>query len=594
MVPSLRDPSANPMLPPSRRTLEARIEDLTQALDRLEARVQRLEGYGGAPRPADLAPPEAIHATAPGREEHGSLASVLGMVGQVCLILGGAFLLRTLTDGGTVARPAGMALGLAYAITWALVAWRTTSTLHAAFYGLASILITYPLLWESTTTFAILRAPAAALLLLLAACLHIGVAWIRSLRTIAWVAILSVLAAAFGLMVATQSIEWFVALFLALGAGSLWLTYGRRWHALRWPAALAADLAVLVLTVLAAWPGGPPEGYRGLSPERSMALALGLVVIYLGSFATRMLQRRRTLNTFEMVQTALVLLAGFGGALRVALASGSGAGLLGGGVLVAGIGCGAAAYPFLADQEDLRANFSFFTTLALVFLLLGGPIVLPRAAFALAAGFLGLAATALGLRFRRTVLVLHGTVSLTAGALASGLLAQAVAAFLGPAAGLARPSAPALALLAFLAAAHALLVTRRPAGPLSWRFRVPSLLLGMQAILGLGALAVWALFRLTRGGADPGLLAAIRTGALSTAAIGLAALGRRHPASELRWLVYPLLALAALKFLFEDLPGGRPLTWFLAFMVYGAALILAPRFLKAAHPKADPPPPGNM
>jgi len=585
------------MLPPSKRALEARIDDLSRALARLEARVQRLEGYGGAPPTADLAPPEAVPVAGPEKKEQGSLASILGMVGQVCLILGGAFLLRTLTDGGTLPRLGGTALGLAYAVLWAMVAWRAAPPLHAAFYALSSILIAYPLIWESTTTFAILRAPAAAALLLVTACLHIGVAWIRSLRTIAWVATLSVLGTAFGLMVATQSIEWFVALFLALGAGSLWLTYGRRWHALRWPAALAADLAVLVLTVLAAWPGGPPEGYRGLSPERSLVLALGLVVIYLGSFAARMLQRRRTLNTFEMVQTALVLLAGFGGAVRVALASGSGAGLLGGGVLIAGAGCCGAAYPFVADQEDLRANFSFFTTLALVFLLLGGPIVLPRAAFALSAGFLGLAASLLGLRLRRTVLLLHGTVLLTAGALASGLLAQSLAAFLGPAAGLALPSPPALAILALLAAAHALLVARRPAGPLPWRFRVPSLLLGTQAVLGLGALAVWLLFRQAHGGRpDPGLLAAVRTGALSAAAIGLAALNRRHPASELGWLVYPLLALATLKFLVEDLPAGRPLTWFLAFMAYGAALILAPRLLKAprAGPEALPPAAGDM
>ncbi|HEX9011439.1 MAG TPA: hypothetical protein VF804_13805, partial [Holophagaceae bacterium] len=101
-------------------------------------------------------------------------------------------------------------------------------------------------------------------------------------------------------------------------------------------------------------------------------------------------------------------------------------------------------------------------------------------------------------------------------------------------------------------------------------------------------------FRLAHGGADPGLLAAVRTGALSAAATGLAALCRRHPASELRWLVFPLLALAALKFLFEDLPVGRPLTWFLAFMAYGAALILAPRFLRPARPEAGPSHPGNM
>jgi hypothetical protein len=45
-------------------------------------------------------------------------------------------------------------------------------------------------------------------------------------------------------------------------------------------------------------------------------------------------------------------------------------------------------------------------------------------------------------------------------------------------------------------------------------------------------------------------------------------------------MVYPLLALTALKFLVEDLAGGRPLTLFLAFMAFGTTLIAAPRLLK--------------
>ena len=588
------DPTPGDPTPPG--DLAARIDHLTEAVARLEARILRLEGAPLADLPdSGASEPSATWPVPPLLEEGFALVPLLGMIGRVCLILGGAFFFRALTDAGTIPRGIGVALGLAYALTWSLVAWRAKPPMHAAFYALSSVLITYPLLWESTTTFGILRPPVAAGLLLGAAGLHVGVAWNRSLKPIAWIATFAVLGTAFGLMVATQSLEGFTALFLALGAGSLWLTYGRRWHAIRWPAALAADLAVLVLTVFAAWPGGPPEAYRGLSANRAMALALGLVVIYLGSFAARMLQRRRTLNPFEAIRTVLVLLVGFGGAVRVALASGSGAGLLGGGVLLAGLGCYGAAAPFAADREDLRANFSFFTTLALVFLLLGGPIVLPREAFAFAAGLLGLATAALGIRLRRTVLLTHGAVLLTAGAFASGLLAQGLSAFLGPASGLVPPPLPAVASLTLLVATHLVMVARRPSGPLPWRLRLPPFVLGIQAVLGLGALAIWAGLRLVRPGApDPGLLAAFRTGALSVAAIGLAALGRRPAARELRWLVYPLLALAALKFLLEDLSTGRPLTLFLAFMVYGAALILAPRFLKPGQAEAEGPPAGEM
>jgi hypothetical protein len=264
-------------------------------------------------------------------------------------------------------------------------------------------------------------------------------------------------------------------------------------------------------------------------------------------------------------------------------------------VLVAGLGCYAAAFPFAADREDLRTNFSFFTSLALVFLLLGGPILLPRSLFALAAGILGFASCVVGLRLRRTVLIIHAFVFLTVGAIASGFLDQALSAFLGQEVGLTAPTLPAVATLAFLAAAHGFMVMNRPTGPLPWRIRWPSFLIGTQAVLGIGALAIWGCVHLaTTGTPDPGLLALFRTGAISTSAIGIALLGRRYPASELRWLVYPLLALAALKFLFEDLAVGRPLTLFPSFMLFGAALILAPRFMRSVQGLEEdgPAPPG--
>jgi len=80
--------------------------------------------------------------------------------------------------------------------------------------------------------------------------------------------------------------------------------------------------------------------------------------------------------------------------------------------------------------------------------------------------------------------------------------------------------------------------------------------------------------------ADGAGLAALRTGVLAAAAAGLAWSGRRPPLRELSWLVYPLLGIGALKLLAEDLPRGRPLTLFLAFALYGGALIAVPRFLR--------------
>ncbi|MDP1833133.1 MAG: hypothetical protein Q8K67_13825 [Geothrix sp.] len=561
----------------------AAVARLQARMDALDARIASLEGSTPERNlpPQPLSPDGLLPAAA-----LPSPVRIMGLIGRVCLILGGATFIRALVDAGTIHRGWGVALGLAYAITWALLADRAKSTLDAAFHALASILITYPLIVESTVRFGILAPGLAAFLLLAVTGLHCAVAWRRDLQPIIWTATLASLGSGFTMMAARQAIEPFLAVFLLLGVSALWLTYGRRWHGLRWPAALAADLGVLILTSLAVWPGGAPEAYRGISPRGAMIFALALAVVYIGSFAIRMLQRRRVVNVFEAVQTALVLLVGFGGALRVALASGSGVGLLGAGVSLAGVGCYATAIPFAEDQEETRANFNFFTFLALIFLLLGGPIVLPLSYFAPLSGLLGLGAMLAGLRLRRTILILQSGIYLAAAAVASGLATWSLRAFLDPAGPTAFPTLTGLLCLAALSATLASFLLRPPPDAILIRIRPMILVLGAMAAVGFGALAIrGGCGVLAPGGADPGILAAVRTGVLSALAIALAWFGRRIPVLDLRWLVYPMLIATALKFLFEDVAVGRPLTLFLGFMCFGTTLMVAPRLLKAPVPR---------
>ena len=574
-------PPRRPLAEAPPAQLEARLTALVAGMQRLEARVAALEtGIPETARPPDPAPPGL-----PIPEALPSPVRLMGLIGRVCLILGGATFIRALVDAGTIHRGWGVALGLAYAITWALLADRAQTAMDAAFHALASILIAYPLILESTVRFGILSPGPAAAALLAVVVLHSAVAWRQDLQPILWIATLAALATGFALMAGRQAIAPFLAVFLLMGLGTLWLTYGRRWHGLRWPTALGADLGVLILTTLAAWPGGPPEAYRGLSPSWAMGLALALVVLYLGSFALRMLQRRRVVNAFELVQTALVLLIGFGGALRVALASGSGAGPLGAGITLAGAGCYAAAIPFATDQDETRPNFNFFTALALVFLLAGGAIILHPPFFAALSGGMGLAAMLAGLQLRRAVLMVHSGLYLVASALVSGLAAGTLHAFLAAAGPATFPGVAALFSLAALSAVLVLFLLRRPPDALTARVRPVLLLLGALTAAGWGALLIQSCCGIfPAGSADAGAVAAVRTGVLSALTIALAWSGRRLPILELRWLVYPLLVLTALKFLFEDVAAGRPLTLFLGFMCFGATLILAPRLLKAPSP----------
>jgi len=73
----------------------------------------------------------------------------------------------------------------------------------------------------------------------------------------------------------------------------------------------------------------------------------------------------------------------------------------------------------------------------------------------------------------------------------------------------------------------------------------------------------------------------------------LAWAGRFGTWLEAGWLAYPLLAVAGLKILLEDLPRSRPATLFMSFAFYGAALILVPRLRSRRKAAPEPAGPGR-
>ena len=563
--------------PEGAEAFSLRIHHLETKLAALETRIAALEGNAVPESPGSPAQMQI-----PGVPVRPSALSILALAGRLCLVFAGAYLVRSLTDAGAVPKIAGVALGLGYAALWAVVADRAAGRgPQASALTVAAALIGFPLLWEATVVFKVIPAPAAALLLLVVAAFLMAVAWRGSMHGVAWVVTLGALGTGFALMIATAAVAAFTLAFLAMGGALLWLTYGRRWQGLRWPVALATDLSVLIVALLAAWPGGPPEAYHGLSASWAMGLSLGLVLVYLGSFVVRILMRQRELIVFEGMQGALTLLVGFGGALRVAQATGSGVFLLGLSALLCGFACYAAAFAFVEKQSEGGGNFAFFTSLALVLVATGCLVLIGGNARTWAFVFLGLAATLFGLRHERWTLLAHGAAYLTSAALVSDLIARAAENFLALP-GMARSpfTTPILVSFVALACVHAAL-TRNP-DALAWPKRLPSFTDGLWAALGLGALAVPRLSRLLPGTPpEASALAAVRTSILAAAAAAIAALTRVWPGTELRWLVYPLLGLAGLKLLFADLPMGRPLTLFPGLAVIGAALLLAPRLLRA-------------
>ena len=560
--------------------LEERVASLETALATVLERVAVLEA--GAPLALPRATPEAtpsILVEPPPALPSG--VQIMGLIGKVCLILGGGYFIRTLAEAGRLPNALSVALGLAYAVTWAFIALRDKQTMVATFDALASILIAYPLLVESTVRFKWLAPEVAAPLLLAVTLMHTVVAWRRDLQPMVWVATLGALGSALVMMAATHALEPFLAVLLVLGLASLWLTYDRRWLGLRWPTALAANLGALVLAYLAGWTGGPPEGYQHLSATRAMGFTLALAAGYLGSFAWRLLKQRRVVGAFERAQTCLALMVGFGGALRLAMTSGSGGGLLGIGALLAGAACYAAAAPFARDEEATRANFNYFSLLATFLLLLGGAMIAPLPWFAVLAGVLGLGTLVGTVRTQRPSLLLQSSVYVAVACGGSGLLRWTFQAFLGPAGSGPAPTLATGCALALLAGAVGYALTRPPAPEAGPKLQSFTLVAGGFAVLSLGALAVWLIGPAQASKpAELARLAVGRTAVLTTLTIGLAWSARRIPTLDLRWLVYPFLALATIKFLFEDMAVGHPLTLFLAFMFLGTTFILAPRLLK--------------
>ena len=560
--------------------LDQQVAALAAAVRRLEARVETLEGRE-APVPGAPSHGGGSAAAAPAEgtlplPEVGLLPALLG---KAFLILGGAFLFRALADAERIPRGFGSLLGLAYAGLWTFRAWRSRTRAEGHLFLISAALIAYPLLWEASTRYRVFPPEAAALLLVVVSAALVGVAWLQDLEGPAWMATLGSALGGFALAITTRGLEAFALALLVLGGASLWLTYGRRWHGLRWPLALSANAVVAVLGLLASRPGGPPEAYRELSAGRAMALCLGLVAVYLGSFGARMVQRYRPVNPFEVVQTLGVLLIGYGGAVRIAQQTQAGLGILGGSLLLGGAACYSVAFAFVEDRERVQGNFLFFTTLALVFALSGSFLVLGGSALPAAFAVVGVAFAFLGTHYGRTTLLFHGAAFLLTAALASGLPAQAQAAFLGPGP-VPAPDGLLLLVTAALGSAHLLMVLRRSGEPGAWSARLPSLVCGLLGLLGLGCAALWAGTRALGAGQEPALLALLRTAVLSASAVGLALVGRFLATSECAWLVYPVLGMAALKLLLEDLSAGRPLTLFLAFSFYGAALLAAPKLLR--------------
>jgi hypothetical protein len=559
--------------------LQSAVRDLEGELRRLEARVSQLEGR----------PPSSARVRASAGEPAGALPpavslpqGTIALFGRSLLVLAGAYLVRALTDGRVVPAGAGVALGLAYAVVWLLMADREAGAGRresAVFHALASSLIAFPLLWETTARLGLLGARAACAALVGFFLLAVAVAWRRRLTPVAAVATGLTLATTLALLVATHDLlAAFVAL-LAVAAVLEWLAYHDRWLPLRWGAAVFLDGVAFLLAALVTRAQGLPEGYVALAPAVAARALLSLPALYVVGLAARTLRRERPVTAFEAAQGTLAVVLGFGGAFRVLTAHGSSTAGLGVLALLLGALCYGAAFAFAERRAGQGRNFYFYSTAGGLLALAGANVVASGWPLPFALGTLGLLAAVFGRRFDRMTLRVHAALYLAAGALQTGLLPACTRAVAGRETG----SLPALAWVAAVTAAAGWVVLATDRGaPRAGGARAPQVLLAVLVVFALGKAiqtGVWAALGERLVG-DPGFAAVLRTAVLAALALGLAVAARRVRWPELGWLVYPLVALGGIKLLLQDLREGRPATHVLSLALYGAVLVLAPRLLK--------------
>lgn len=558
-------------------SVEARVEELARTVQELARKLEALERAGFVPaRSGLLSGLDASPSAAP-KEGGATLVGVASHFGGFCVALGGAYLLRALAESGAVGLGLGLGLGLAYAAGLLALAARAAASkrsLGATFHALAAAAVAFPLVFEGTLRHGALPPWVASLLLSAFAAAGLALAWRGSLRAVAWVFVMGPLLSGFVLLFKTRALVVFGPEALAATVAAAVVGYSRGWGGLRWTAALLLDLAMALLWVVCAGLKGP----AWLPAPTVVTAQVVFLVTFLGLFAARTFWRKQPVFVFELAQTALALLLGFEGALHLAGRQPAAPAALA--LLLAAL-CYGAALSGRAPGGAL--GFAYFSSVASVLMLEGLRAALPPLPLVLVFGALAVGASALGKRPECHCLQAHAALFGFASAAASGGMAAAVDGFTGnPAGPWADPGlAPWLSVVAG-AAAYAVLV-RRGGAEAHWGWTFPRAALLLATLAAFGG---WLMAQLARAfaqapgdAADGGRLAALRTAVLAAAALALAAGGSRR-FREMRWLVYPLIGLSALKVLVEDVPQGRPATLVLSLVAFGGSLIAAPILLR--------------
>jgi hypothetical protein len=564
--------------------LERAVAALEVALKRQERRIAAIEGVAAdAPAVAGNAI-EGMEPVDPSPEAHPDqwpISAVRGtpaLVGRSLLILAGAFLLRALTEAGTLANPTGVVLGLAYAASWiiaAAMAARKGARGSAGFFAVCAALIADPLIFEASTEFGVLSPTGSAftLAIMTAAGLFVAARW--RLQESAWVFVVGTMMTAAILAVVRPPGEAGTTVLVVLGLVAVWLAGRHGWEFMRWLTAVGANVGVLRLTAMATVPGGP----HGVDPpnlHQVVLLQVALLIGYVGSSFARAVRGRNPVRLFDYLQTATACAIGWGGAVQIARAHGSRTEGLSVFALLVGLAAYAGAFGVVDRKFGRNRSFVFLSSLGLALVLLGLPGIVGSAS-AVVWAILALITAAAGSHWDRVTLRVHAVVLLVTAWIASGVAAEIAGDISGRTMFDGMPGALATIVALLTVITTLVVLFSRRLKESGWAQRLPlTAMLIMSGIVAATTL-VWVAALVA-----PDSVVWIWTVALSGLTIAAAVLASRWGVREAGWIVYPLLALTGLRVLLADLASDRTVVFVIALTAYGTALILSPKLLRSS------------
>lgn len=245
---------------------DQRLDGIDQRLQQIEERLSRLESApatepvlnrasAAVSREPDASDVASVVSPGPDASE---VTPLLALAGKSILILGGAFLLRAATESTALPRQIGVVLGLLYAMAWivaAALAARAGRRSAAAFHAAVAAIVAYPIVWEATVRFHVLRAVTAALLLVVFSIALIVVGRLGgksrlapatpALQAAAWIAVAGATLDALLLAYATKELIPFALELTVVGVVALILSM----NYVGWLLAIESDLFAIALII---------------------------------------------------------------------------------------------------------------------------------------------------------------------------------------------------------------------------------------------------------------------------------------------------------------------------------------------------------